>query len=44
MVIDQRSKKSAVLSLRRRLHEASRSNADARPAIQMFCYSIRKQP
>ena len=28
----------------RRLHEASRSNADARPAIQMFCYSIRKQP
>jgi acetate kinase len=27
----------------RRLHEASRSNADARLAIQMSCYSIRKQ-
>jgi acetate kinase len=27
----------------RRLHEASRSNANARLAIQMFCYSIRKQ-
>ena len=27
----------------RRLHEASASNADARLAIQMFCYSIRKQ-
>ena len=27
----------------RRLHEASSTNADARLAIQMFCYSIRKQ-
>ena len=27
----------------RRLHEVSPSNADARLAIQMFCYSIRKQ-
>jgi acetate kinase len=27
----------------RRLHEAAPSNADARLAIQMFCYSVRKQ-
>ena len=27
----------------RRLHEAASSNADARLAIQMFCYSVRKQ-
>jgi acetate kinase len=27
----------------RRLHEAAASNADARLAIQMFCYSVRKQ-
>jgi acetate kinase len=27
----------------RRLHEAARSNADARLAIGMFCYSVRKQ-
>jgi acetate kinase len=27
----------------RRLHEAASSNADARLAIQMFCYSLRKQ-
>jgi acetate kinase len=27
----------------RRLHEAAWSNADARLAIQMFCYSVRKQ-
>jgi acetate kinase len=27
----------------RRLHEVSPSNADARLAIEMFCYSIRKQ-
>jgi acetate kinase len=27
----------------RRLHEAARSNADARLAIEMFCYSVRKQ-
>jgi len=27
----------------RRLHEAARSSADARLAIEMFCYSVRKQ-
>jgi acetate kinase len=27
----------------RRLHEAARSNDDARLAIEMFCYSVRKQ-
>lgn len=27
----------------RRLHKAASSNADARLAIQMFCYSVRKQ-
>jgi acetate kinase len=27
----------------RRLHEASATNADARLAIEMFCYTIRKQ-
>ena len=27
----------------RRLHDVSISNAEARLAIQMFCYSIRKQ-
>lgn len=27
----------------RRLHEAARSNPDARLAIEMFCYSVRKQ-
>ena len=27
----------------RRLHEAAPSNADARLAIEMFCYSVRKQ-
>jgi len=27
----------------RRLHEAASSNTDARLAIQMFCYSVRKQ-
>jgi len=26
----------------RRLHEAASANADARLAIQMFCYSVRK--
>ena len=34
---------SGVGSDMRRLHEASTSNADARLAIQMFCYSVRKQ-
>jgi acetate kinase len=34
---------SGIDSDMRRLHDASPSNADARLAIQMFCYSIRKQ-
>jgi acetate kinase len=34
---------SGIDSDMRRLHEVSTSNADARLAIQMFCYSIRKQ-
>jgi acetate kinase len=34
---------SGIDSDMRRLDEASRSNADARLAIKMFCYSIRKQ-
>jgi acetate kinase len=34
---------SGVGSDMRRLREAASSNADARLAIQMFCYSVRKQ-
>jgi acetate kinase len=34
---------SGVGSDMRRLHEAASSNADARLAIAMFCYSVRKQ-
>jgi acetate kinase len=34
---------SGVGSDMRRLHEAASSNADARLAIDMFCYSVRKQ-
>ena len=34
---------SGVHSDMRRLHEAATSNADARLAIAMFCYSVRKQ-
>jgi acetate kinase len=34
---------SGLSSDMRRLHEAASSNADARLAIQMFCYSVRKQ-
>ena len=34
---------SGIDSDMRRLHEVSPSNADARLAIEMFCYSIRKQ-
>jgi acetate kinase len=34
---------SGVGSDMRRLHEAASSNADAQLAIQMFCYSVRKQ-
>ena len=45
-VVDHRSGLlgiSGIDSYMRRLHEASASNANARLAIQMFCYSIRKQ-
>ena len=34
---------SAIDGDMRRLHKAASSNADARLAIQMFCYSVRKQ-
>ena len=34
---------SGIGSDMRRLREAASSNADARLAIQMFCYSVRKQ-
>lgn len=34
---------SGVASDMRRLHEVAASNADARLAIEMFCYSVRKQ-
>jgi acetate kinase len=34
---------SGVSSDMRQLHEAAPSNADVRLAIQMFCYSVRKQ-
>jgi acetate kinase len=34
---------SGVASDMRRLHEVAASNADAQLAIQMFCYSVRKQ-
>jgi acetate kinase len=34
---------SGISSDMRRLHEAASSNADARLAIEMFCYSVRKQ-
>ena len=34
---------SGVGSDMRRLHEVASSNADARLAIEMFCYSVRKQ-
>jgi acetate kinase len=45
-VVDHRSGLlgiSGIDSDMRSLHEVSTSNADARLAIQMFCYSIRKQ-
>ena len=45
-LVDQRSGLlgiSGVGSDMRRLHEVAASNADARLAIQMFCYSVRKQ-
>jgi acetate kinase len=34
---------SGISSDMRRLHEAASTNADARPAVAMFCYSVRKQ-
>ena len=34
---------SGVSSDMRRLHQAASTNADARLAIEMFCYSVRKQ-
>ena len=34
---------SGVASDMQRLHEAAQSNPDARLAIEMFCYSVRKQ-
>ena len=34
---------SGITSDMRRLHEAAATNADARLAIRMFCYSVRKQ-
>ncbi len=34
---------SGIGSDMRRLHEAARSNPDARLAVAMFCYSVRKQ-
>ena len=34
---------SGIGSDMRQLHEAASSNADARLAVQMFCYSVRKQ-
>jgi acetate kinase len=45
-VIDHRSGLlgiSGISSDMRRLHEASSTSADARLAIDMFCYSVRKQ-
>jgi acetate kinase len=45
-LVDQRSGLmgiSGVSSDMRHLHEVAASNADARLAIEMFCYSVRKQ-
>ena len=45
-LIDQRSGLLGISGLSgdmRRLHEAAESNQDARLAIEMFCYSVRKQ-
>ncbi len=45
-LIDQRSGLLGISGLSgdmRRLHEAAASNRDARLAIEMFCYSVRKQ-
>jgi acetate kinase len=45
-IIDRQSGMLGVSSLSgdmRRLHEASAPDADARLAIEMFCYSVRKQ-
>ena len=45
-LVDQRSGMLGISGLSgdmRRLHEAAPSNRDARLAIEMFCYSVRKQ-
>ncbi len=45
-LVDQRSGLLGISGLSsdmRRLHEAAASNRDARLAIEMFCYSVRKQ-
>ena len=45
-LVDHRSGLSGISGVgsdMRRLHEAAGANADARLAIQMFCYSVRKQ-
>lgn len=45
-LVDQRSGLLGISGLSgdmRRLHEAAASNSDARLAIEMFCYSVRKQ-
>ena len=45
-LVDQRSGLLGISGLSgdmRRLHEAAASNHDARLAIEMFCYSVRKQ-
>ena len=45
-LVDQRSGLLGISGLTgdmRRLHEAAASNSDARLAIEMFCYSVRKQ-
>ena len=45
-MIDQRSGLLGISGINgdmRRLHEAAASNRDARLAIEMFCYSVRKQ-
>ncbi len=45
-LVDQRSGLLGISGLSgdmRRLHEAAASNGDARLAIEMFCYSVRKQ-
>jgi acetate kinase len=45
-LIDHRSGLAGISGIdsdMRRLHSAAKSNADARLAVEMFCYSVRKQ-